>query len=721
MVCIIPFALNIVFAQKLIPYRDSEKWGYCDTKKQILIPLYYDETFPMRSGFGIVKKDNKYGLVDKSGKIILPIYYKEIRNLSSQYYLCSMNSDWGIMDIRGNQKPLEDFVLLNDNINDGLLRIVRNGLFGFIDTLGNEIVTCKYSKASNFSEGVANVAIGEGVNIEQYLINTKGEVILKHNWEVSPFHEGLARKKNQNASVYGYIDKTGKTVIKPKYRVAQDFKGGYARVKVYESDSWIYIDKNGEKAYPKSEQKNNEESKSYYFNYLSDESELYEEVSEFSDGLAKVKFCGKVGYIDDQGNRYFKDPYYIVEKFMGGFIYGAASNFKDGSAMVGSIMDNPIAEVRIINKKFKNKVPTGYNESYDVKYLTLCTKTGEIRSSTNGYYKIFPKEEGGLYKMGFLNSSTLERTSYSYTSLNNTFYRENGYAPVVTGIELKDHKYGLINKKGEITVPIKYLNFGGMDEQWASFRFPESNLFGIVTLNDSLIIEPKFESLLIDEGELYYRAKDAVSKKWGYINKTGNWVIKPQFDFAGPIYEEGIAIVQKDKLYGFINQTGKLIIPFQFDKISSEYLYSNSSVGVFKYGIVCVGKNGKEGIINIKGEYIVPLGDNVFSSCGDSILFNSRNQTFINSKGNVLFQLSSPIEIEGKKWDISPGLRTFNNGFLMVKRGPNEVAIIDKNGNYVINFGEFDEIAEISDSEIGTDGYIAARKGKYWGYILITN
>jgi hypothetical protein len=49
------------------------------------------------------------------------------------------------------------------------------------------------------------------------------------------------------------------------------------------------------------------------------------------------------------------------------------------------------------------------------------------------------------------------------------------------------------------------------------------------------------------------------SDRWGYIDKTGKFVIPAQFSRAGKS-SEGLAYVNAEGFLGFIDQTGKLVI-----------------------------------------------------------------------------------------------------------------------------------------------------------------
>ena len=56
------------------------------------------------------------------------------------------------------------------------------------------------------------------------------------------------------------------------------------------------------------------------------------------------------------------------------------------------------------------------------------------------------------------------------------------------------------------------------------------------------------------------------NKRWGYIDQTGTYVIKPRFpEQVGKLppaaFREGLACVWAETGYGFIDRTGKLVIP----------------------------------------------------------------------------------------------------------------------------------------------------------------
>ncbi len=53
--------------------------------------------------------------------------------------------------------------------------------------------------------------------------------------------------------------------------------------------------------------------------------------------------------------------------------------------------------------------------------------------------------------------------------------------------------------------------------------------------------------------------------KWGYFDKTAQFVIEPQFDRAYPFSANGLATVVVDGKQGCIDKTGQIVIEPEFD------------------------------------------------------------------------------------------------------------------------------------------------------------
>ena len=83
--------------------------------------------------------------------------------------------------------------------------------------------------------------------------------------------------------------------------------------------------------------------------------------------------------------------------------------------------------------------------------------------------------------------------------------------------------------------------------------------------------------------------------KWGYIDKNGNVIIKPQFPEAWR-FSEGLAAVSINGLYGYINLDGEIVI---------DAIYEDARD--FKEGLAAVSLDGLYGFIDKEGNVVVDI------------------------------------------------------------------------------------------------------------------
>jgi hypothetical protein len=154
------------------------------------------------------------------------------------------------------------------------------------------------------------------------------------------------------------------------------------------------------------------------------------------------------------------------------------------------------------------------------------------------------------------------------------------------------------------------------------------------------------------------------NNKNGYINRKGEIVIAPQFEFTLP-FSEGLAAVCIDsRKCGYIDETGKFIINPQFQSVSR-----------FSEGLAAVVTEGKVGYIDKTGKYVI-------------------NPQFEAKRGGP---------------GMMDALYTFNEGLARVNVG-DKYGFIDKTGKILIN-------PQFDDAMPFFDGLAAARIGEKWGFV----
>jgi len=184
--------------------------------------------------------------------------------------------------------------------SEGLAWVERHDdLFGFVDTTGQEVIYPQFTQVTNFSGGVASVAIQRGNNRRSWgVIDTQGN-------EIVPFDSGLEIGSFQNGRALirqGIIDNTGEMVADIDIRNVWSSSFSYERLRLQREQRWGFIDTyDGSEVIPF----------------------IYSFAFEFSEGLAMVNQGGYSGFIDTIGN--------VVVPI----IYERARCFSDGMAAVG--------------------------------------------------------------------------------------------------------------------------------------------------------------------------------------------------------------------------------------------------------------------------------------------------------------------------------------------------------------------------------------------------
>ena len=187
-----PIAQNL--ADRLFPTDD----GYIDRTGKIIIRL------PTGSGNGgafseglatITFKSGLIGYIDRSGKIVIPPKFMDSQELD------------------GAEIFSEGLAAFTSSSVDTQGR----DLFGYINKLGKIAIPAKFTKVGKFHDGRALIEINTGDFVRFAFINKQGKIIFEHPqaYEALDFSEGLAAVRIDER--WGFIDRDGKFIIPPKF------------------------------------------------------------------------------------------------------------------------------------------------------------------------------------------------------------------------------------------------------------------------------------------------------------------------------------------------------------------------------------------------------------------------------------------------------------------------------------------------------------------------
>lgn len=161
---------------------------------------------------------------------------------------------------------------------------------------------------------------------------SRGKLIIEGNWfyvdntgkqafprkfkEAQSFLNGRARVTSLSGKV-GFIDKTGKETIPVQYTKINEFKNGIA---IAEKDKKFgFVDKTGKEIIPpKYDKVSNYYASITMYELSIPEPEPKGKFTLFNEGLAIVKFNGKYGYIDTAAKEVIRCKYDFAKNFENG-------------------------------------------------------------------------------------------------------------------------------------------------------------------------------------------------------------------------------------------------------------------------------------------------------------------------------------------------------------------------------------------------------------------
>lgn len=371
-----------------------------------------------------------------------------------------------------------------------------------------------------------------------------------HSGPLFPFRDG-----SDSYSNYGAIDSSGNIIIEPQYIYLREYSEGLMFAKLLKrkyrnmSSREIAAEQNAhylpDEAFLDKSGFIDTKGKFIIHKDILQEFGVSNTGWIFSDGLCYKSQNGYVGYIDKSGE------FAIQPK------YGSGKNFSDGVAF---------ASIKVVT-----------TESSRPKFIYgVIDKKGEWiikpQFCSHGFNGVFSKFENGLAAIsqnerpyGHVYKSDLKTYTNIVDGKKYTIKPMQGFidktGKLVTSIDKKYYIYANTYNEGLIVFqhsnritgePYSYYKypFGYMDTKG---KIVIDMIPGTQAMNEFDILEAKFSEGL---------AAIKIGGVWGYINREGEFVIKPQFRYAHP-FRHGLAWVgiQGKKGDCYIDKEGNVIFP----------------------------------------------------------------------------------------------------------------------------------------------------------------
>jgi len=316
------------FTEGLIAVKIGDKWGYINVEGEVVIQPQWKRIDAFSDGLAafylsesVFTFGGKVGYIDKTGReVIPPKYEKPVIGGSFAEGLCQVLVDdkKGFIDKTGKLVIPARFYSTN-NFHEGLAVAQENegGKYGYLNKSGSWAIPPQYDMAANFYDGLAIVTRDDAY----YAIDKQGNT--KITFEAKPLGGVLVKMQFVEERIrasrdgkFGYMDKTGKIVVEPKYVDAYwTYQEGLAAVTLTGEEKknsflkvggWHFIDPNGNTVIEGP----------------------FEQTSYFSEERCWVMKDGKWGLIDTSGQ-------WVVKPTLNDdAISGLPSAFKNGLSMI---------------------------------------------------------------------------------------------------------------------------------------------------------------------------------------------------------------------------------------------------------------------------------------------------------------------------------------------------------------------------------------------------
>jgi WG containing repeat len=207
------------------------------------------------------------------------------------------------------------------------------------------------------------------------------------------------------------------------------------------------------------------------------------------------------------------------------------------------------------------------------------------------------------------------------------------------------------------------------------FTIEQANRWGFIDRSGQVIIQPNFDTI---RNFFENRAAFKQNSKWGFIDADGNVIIKPQFEEVTN-FVEGRAVFRKDRKFGAIDASGKIVIDPNFDDIYSVYEQR-----------LAFNKNNQWGLMDLEGNIIVNPSFTQISVFSEGLAIysiesqpNSQELGLLDRNGRVVNKLPKGFYVS---YDSDIKSRRFNNGRLPVYKADRNLLPLDKWFNARVHF-----------------------------------
>lgn len=514
--------------------------------------------------FVMYSKENKAGVISKNGNILIEPEYTEIYipNQSKDVFFCYKDDEVIVLNKKAEIifKEFEEVSCLETSeateliFEKEVLRYKKDGLYGLINLDGEVLTEAIYEKITSLKNKPGNILVKKDELCG--VLNSDGEIIIPIKYDNVVGDEFCQEEygymltgyivsiKTDTGIMYGYIDYSGKEMIKTEYETI-------IRVLEYEDTNDIYIiarDKGKKGVFKNGKQ-------IIDFNYQS---------INYSDksNIFIVEKTKKYGFFTNKGDEIL-EPKYTNYDIAGDYI---------------SVQENENNMLYDLNGNLINKD----------KYLSMIEVENSsyfIALNEDGYYNIISKD-----------IQTRENYTYVTYAFDDNFIfvneeNKSGVVNVWSGVRIEPNYTTVLNIEGTKLIEARDDVTGNVDMYNSKLEKILTISGGIVEKVDEnyIVIYSQTERVYVNNNGDFVQNTEVFpdnklfavkqNEKWGFADKSGKVVVQCEYDMVTAFNEYGFAGVMQAGKWGVINENGEIVANPSYE---IETYYFPSFVGEYK-------------------------------------------------------------------------------------------------------------------------------------------
>ena len=149
------FEYALDFSEGLAAVRSGEKWGYISLYGTYQIAPQFLHAGDFYKGYAVCQTSTGFGLINNTGKRVTSFDFDYIGTPDSQgRYPAKQGSTSGYINAAGKWIIKTDYEFCY-TFTDGFARVIKDGLWGYIDENGREVVPPTFADCGEYRNGVA--------------------------------------------------------------------------------------------------------------------------------------------------------------------------------------------------------------------------------------------------------------------------------------------------------------------------------------------------------------------------------------------------------------------------------------------------------------------------------------------------------------------------------------------------------------------------------------